>query len=157
MEDTLYPGSGGGAGAAASDHAGFASGGGGGGTGGGALRLTSETSITVSGQLLANGGDGGSVTNGGGCAGSGGVVWVQAPNLNIDWTISAQGGYAGASCADEASPDEDYRLGDYRGGMGRIRITTNSDSCDLIGQFSPPLADGCNLAETALRAYVSEY
>ena len=82
---------------------------------------------------------------------------MQAPNLNIDGTVSAQGGYAGVSCADEALPDADYRLEDYRGGMGRIRITTNSDSCDLSGQFSPPLADGCNPAETALRAYVSDY
>ena len=84
------------------------------GGGGGALRLTSETSITVSGQLLANGGDGGPATNGGGGggAGSGGVVWVQAPTLNIDGTVSAQDGYAGASCADEALPDADYRLED---------------------------------------------
>ena len=81
--------------------------------------MTSETSITVSGQLLANGGDGGLATNGGGGgAGSGGVVWVQAPVLYIDGKVSAQGGYAGASCADEENLSMDYRLADYRGGYG---------------------------------------
>src|SRR5262245_40713338 len=54
----------------------------GGGGGGGALRIESSTSITLTGSIIANGGDGsfGSATYGGG--GSGGGVHLIAPTIS---------------------------------------------------------------------------
>lgn len=71
--------------------------GGGGGGGGGALRIVSSASITVSGTISANGGDGGSgssnrciLGNGGG--GSGGSIHLIAPTLSGTGNLFAKEG-----------------------------------------------------------------
>ncbi|XP_061371138.1 uncharacterized protein LOC133313747 isoform X2 [Gastrolobium bilobum] len=76
-----------------------------GGEGGGIIRLVLNDSIEVSGDLLANGGDGG--IKGGG--GSGGSIYVEAHRMTGTGTISATGG-----------------VGFAGGGGGRISINVFS-------------------------------
>jgi hypothetical protein len=91
-----------------------------GGAGGGAIRICSDTSITINGLLFANGGPAGASTyiaggaiNYGGGAGSGGAIHLQSPSVTIgvDAAVQAKGGvYANNAFA---SP-------------GRIRIDANT-------------------------------
>jgi Stigma-specific protein, Stig1 len=140
----------------------------GGGGGGGALRVSSRVSITLDGQLLANGGPGGDAVIGtpaprcdpqpgaGGGGGSGGVVYLAAPVLQVApaAVVSAVGGAGG-----QASVFAGSLGGGGDGGFGRIRISTTPGSCTLAGTFSPPLVSAC--APTPLGqagfAYVGVY
>ncbi len=73
--------------------------GGAGGAGGGAIRIESSGTVTINGEISANGllgaksGDG--VTSGGG--GAGGSIWIQANVLAGNGTVSARGGSADAT------------------------------------------------------------
>src|SRR6185436_8360167 len=82
----------------------------GGGGGGGALKLSTLATITIGGQLLANGGEGGDADIGtgqnAGCnpqpgaaggGGSGGVIYLAAPSITVTngANISAVGGLGG--------------------------------------------------------------
>lgn len=127
---TFRPGSGGGGGPnnRVNCTRDFAQGGGGGG-GGGALRVTSSTRIVVgsSGRALANGGASGPDAG----AGSGGVVYLAAPEVRVaaGAVVQAVGGAPPATIST---------------GLGRIRLSVDPARCALDGAFNPPLADGCN-------------
>ena len=75
-----------------------------GGGGGGAIQISSGSSMTISGSILANGGDGfhtNTPTNqgGGGAGGSGGGILLEAPTLSISGTIAVDGGDGATSNA----------------------------------------------------------
>jgi hypothetical protein len=92
-----------------------------GGAGGGALQITSLTSITISGAVLAGGGGGhggtdcaaadGDVNSGPG-GGSGGAIVLQAPMIANTGVIAANGGGGGGSSSTgngSANPGQDGR------------------------------------------------
>jgi hypothetical protein len=167
VNTTLQPGSGGGGGSADYLNRPAFGGTSGGGGGGGALRVWSQTQITLNGRALANGGVGGDAyigTNGGaGCdpqpgaaggGGSGGVVFLRAPVLTVGprAQVSAAGGEGGVASL--------YATGGAGGvgGLGRIRISANPARCTLAGTFNPPLVSGCTPAPaTPGRAFVAAF
>jgi YD repeat-containing protein len=108
--NTLFMGSGGGAGGAMQGSRGSNAG-----AGGGAIKILAQ-SITIAGNLSANGANGSSngATTGG--AGSGGSIWLIAENISINGSVTAKGGTFGA-----------------RGGDGRIRL----DYTTLTGATDP--------------------
>lgn len=160
---TFYPGSGGGGGGGEQNGC---SGrcrpqqGMGGGGGGGALRLASTRSITLqSGAALrANGGLGGTTNSElGGCpggSGSGGVVYLSAPEIVCDGcALSATGG---------ARVDHPYsRAVGGAGGLGRLRLSVRVSRCQMGGTVNPPMpAGGCVVSPPGGSpgvAYVGEY
>jgi hypothetical protein len=152
--NTFHPGSGGGGGSADYNERPGPGGTSGGGGGGGAVRLWSATSITVSGQVLADGGAGGAAFVGAprdarcdpqpgaaGGGGSGGVIVLRAPSVTTlaSARVSAQGGAGGA-----ASPHATGGAGGA-GGPGRIRVSVERARCALAGTFLPALESGCAL------------
>ncbi len=102
---------------------------GGGGAGGGAILIVSSLSISINGQVLANGGAGGGglAINGsagwGGGGGSGGAIRCIAPIITGNGTLSANFGNAGKSGG--------------RGAIGRIRIEVFQAS--FSGTVVPPV------------------
>lgn len=161
--NTFQTGSGGGGGSADYLNRPSTSGTSGGGGGGGALRLATNSLITINGQLLANGGPGADAFEGTdssvGCApqpgaagggGSGGLIYLSAPNIAVGNTaiISAAGGDGG-----RASPNATGGNGGP-GGMGRIRLSVKPSFCNLLGYFNPPLAAGCAEANQVGSTYV---
>ncbi len=169
VDTTFYPGSGGGGGSGDYLNRPAFGGTSGGGGGGGALRIWSQTRITINGRVLANGGDGGDAYIGtnraAGCdpqpgaaggGGSGGVIFLRAPAVTtgVRARVSAAGGVGGAGSLYATGG------GGGDGGVGRIRLSVNAASCTLGGTFVPPLVSGC--AATAApgtqgRAYVASY
>jgi hypothetical protein len=138
----------------------------GGGGGGGALRLSTASTLTITGQLLANGGPGGDagIGNGSnaGCdpqpgaaggGGSGGVIYLAAPTISVanGAVISAKGGPGGLG--------SEFATGGAggAGGLGRIRLSATPSTCTLSGSFNPPLAGGCTPVSKAGAAYVGVY
>lgn len=100
--------------------------GGGGGAGGGAIRICSDTSITVSstgvlqpGAIYANGGNAGPGGETAGGPGSGGAIHLQAPTVSVSPTIS---GSASLSAKGGSHPSTSWDVAS----SGRIRIDTNS-------------------------------
>lgn len=89
----LYGGSGGGGGW---DASGGQLVGGVGGAGGGAIRIASDVSITVTGTMSANGGNGGMVSGGtaggNGGAGAGGTIHLVAPTIAGNGTLTVNSG-----------------------------------------------------------------
>ncbi|MBK8696623.1 MAG: hypothetical protein IPN17_31265 [Deltaproteobacteria bacterium] len=151
VTSTFHPGSGGGGAGGNNQRCSY--GGAGGGGGGGALRIVSPLAITVgvTGQLLANGGNGGSTPtadgSGGGGGGSGGVILLESPSLTVAGAVRAAGGAGGSSnvgCGADGGV----------GGLGRIRLSTGS-TCTLSGTFNPPLASGCAAGGTSGQANVT--
>jgi hypothetical protein len=164
---TFYPGSGGGGGSGDYlDRPAFGGTSGGGG-GGGALRLSSSASISITGQVLANGGAGGDAFIGigmnaqctpqpgaAGGGGSGGVIYLSAPSITVtpSATVSAAGG-SGGGTSEFATGG-----GGGNGGMGRIRLSVAPASCTLSGAFTPALQQGCTAKPAASGfAYVGVY
>lgn len=120
LDGILRGGFGGGAGAFASGD--YGSGGG----GGGFIKIMAAGNITITGtgNLLADGGDGGAAgpDGGGGGGGSGGVIWLQtSSNIIIDGVVSADGGLGGAAA-----------LGGGLGGAGGFGIIRLEDSDGVI-------------------------
>jgi hypothetical protein len=165
---TLHPGSGGGGGSADYLNRPAYGGTSGGGGGGGALRILTAADISITGQVLANGGAGGDANIGtsmsSGCdpqpgaaggGGSGGVIYLGAPTISVSSsaTVSAQGGNGGAKSL--------YATGGAggNGGLGRIRISATSSTCTLSGTFAPPLSAGCAATTPAVsgKVYVGAY
>jgi len=163
---TFQAGSGGGGGSADYLNRPVYGGTSGGGGGGGALRLMTVSTITVNGQILANGGPGadanignGSIANcdpqpgaaGGG--GSGGLIYLAAPTITVasSATISAKGGVGGLG--------SEFATGGAggSGGPGRIRLSVAPSSCKLSGSFNPPLAAGCTETNKVGATYVGAY
>ena len=93
--------------------------GGRGGKGGGVLRLIAAKTITIDGQVTANGEAGGSSGSyGGGGGGSGGGILIAAQKkVTVTGSISAAGGAGGAGSS--------YSGG--AGGLGRIKILNSGD------------------------------
>jgi hypothetical protein len=163
---TFQTGSGGGGGSADYLNRPVFGGTSGGGGGGGALRLTSQTSITIDGQVLANGGAGGDagIGNGlnancdpqpgaGGGGGAGGVIYLSAPVITVGGaaTVSAAGGTGGAQSEFATGG------GGGAGGMGRIRLSVTPSTCSLSGSFTPSLASSCAPTKKAGAAYIGVY
>lgn len=92
--------------------------GGSGGRGGGVLRLMAEKTITIAGQVTANGSNGGSATNAsysGGGGGSGGGVLLATPDkITISGSISTLGGGGGSGTQAGGN-----------GGQGRVKLLNN--------------------------------
>lgn len=104
-----------------------------GGNGGGVLRLMARKSITLAGQVTANGASG--ATNpsgyGGGGGGSGGGILIATPEkITISGSISANGGGAGTG---------GYTAGP--GGLGRVKVL-NSGSTTVTGTITATLTQG---------------
>ncbi|MBO6935991.1 MAG: putative metal-binding motif-containing protein [Deltaproteobacteria bacterium] len=143
---TFEPGSGGGGGASSAipnadnaSHAGGAGGAGGG--GGGALRLAASVAIVVpvGGAVRANGGLPGGISpvrfqppdrrQGCGGGGSGGVIYLASPRVEVQGILSAAGA-SGVVNRCNAGGD---------GGLGRIRVSTYPAECLLaVGNTTPP-------------------
>lgn len=115
-----------------------------GGKGGGSIRLIAKTSITIQGQILADGSAGASSGASGAGGGSGGSVLLAAPSVKITGTVSAQGGKGGSG-----NPSVGYG-GSASGGDGAdgwikiLRGDTYSNTGTLRGaarveSFLPPL------------------
>lgn len=99
-------------------------GGGGGGGGGGAFMFHVVGTLSGSGQLLANGGNGGAAGPGncaasGGGGGSGGGILLAARTLAFTGAVSVRGGTGGANA--NAGCSGDYNRGGH-GGEGRVRF-----------------------------------
>jgi len=101
----LIGGSGGGGGAIWTTTAEY-----GGGGGGGAILIASSTSITVTGSITANGGDG---YGGWSAGGSGGGIRLIANTISGTGNISAKGGNLGST---------------NKGGAGRIRLEASTNN-----------------------------
>jgi hypothetical protein len=163
---TFQTGSGGGGGSADYQNRPSRSGTSGGGGGGGALRLTTPSSITINGQLLADGGPGGDAFIGTGLesncnpepgaaggGGSGGLVYLVAPAITVSSgaIISAVGG-AGGKPSPHATGG-----GGGGGGLGRIRFSVDASACTLLGLFNPPVVNGCAITTQPGAAYIGAY
>jgi hypothetical protein len=163
---TFQTGSGGGGGSADYLNRPEFGGSSGGGGGGGALRLSTPASVTINGQVLANGGAGGDAFIGTGSTtdcnpqpgsagggGSGGVIFISAPVISVGSgaTISAVGG-AGGATSEFATGG-----GGGAGGLGRIRLSITPATCTLGGTFNPPLVSGCTAASSSGKTYVGAY
>ncbi len=163
---TFQPGSGGGGGSSDYLNRPFFGGTSGGGGGGGALMLSTPATISISGQVLANGGVGGDAFIGtgsatmcnpqpgaGGGGGSGGIIYMTAPSITVSSgaVISAVGGTGGAQSEFATGG------GGGAGGIGRIRLSVTPSTCTLSGTFSPPLASGCSAASASGSTYIGVY
>jgi len=131
----------------------------GGGGGGGALRIASSRSITLApaSVVRVTGGAGGTTTAAiGGCpggSGSGGVVYLSAPEVRCDRCVlhaaggpAVSSGYAGANGG--------------AGGMGRIRMSVVPSRCAIGATTAPPMPAGGCAASTAARSgevYIGAY
>jgi len=140
----------------------------GGGGGGGAIKLTSATTITLTGQILAAGGAGGDAVIGigsdancdpqpgaAGGGGSGGVIYLAAPVVTVasGAVVSTAGGVGGAGSEFATGG------GGGKGGTGRIRLSVTAPTCaTLKGSFTPPLPTSCAAGSTATGvAYIGTY
>ena len=131
---SLVGGSGGGGGSGGLGGASTGYGGAGGGAGGGVLKIVATGTIEVAagGVLRADGGTGGSCQDigavGGGGAGAGGAIWLSAPTVTNDGTVSAMGGvncFLNGGAAD-----------DGEGGNGRVRVD-NAGGTTPAGSYTP--------------------
>ncbi|MEM9191599.1 MAG: hypothetical protein AAGF12_20665 [Myxococcota bacterium] len=149
---TFRPGSGGGGGG----NANTGSGGTGGGGGGGAIRISSLVRIEITGGVFANGGStliSGQSTQGGG-GGSGGVVYLAAPELQISLggRVTANGGEGGQT------GNAAHAGGD--GGIGRIRISTDPEACEINTSFDDiagPSPGTCSTSNGPGEVYIGVY
>ncbi|HAT73615.1 MAG TPA: hypothetical protein DCS08_01255, partial [Candidatus Moranbacteria bacterium] len=66
-----------------------------GGAGGGSAKLVISGTLSLTGSILADGGNGSNGTGGGGGAGSGGSIWIQSGSITNSGTIRAKGGNGG--------------------------------------------------------------
>jgi len=117
--------------------------GGTGGGGGGAVKITAPC-IVVTGEIVSNGGDGGTSNyegvggagdGAGAGGGSGGAIWLRAANVQLGSGIQATGGAGGTTVNGPTS----YRGGDGgAGGAGRIRV----DAATVTGSTNPPYSNG---------------
>jgi len=129
--DRLLPligGSGGGGGAGGGAFAGS-----GGGGGGGALLIAATGTLTVNGEILANGADsgefGGAAPGGGGGGGAGGGIRLVATTIAGDGPIEARGG-RGWTNTNNPSSDNGW------GAVGRIRL--EAENITRVAATNPP-------------------
>lgn len=100
--------------------------GGGGGGGGGAILIASNTTVSITGSILANGGKGADSTGAGlgatGGGGSGGAIRIVADVISGNGSVLARAGAAGTLSS--SGPASVYDAG--AGGAGRIRLEANT-------------------------------
>ncbi len=103
-----------------------------GGNGGGVLRLIASKSITIAGQVTANGASGGNGSSyGGGGGGSGGGILVATPDkITVSGSIAANGGGGGSG---------PYTAG--AGGLGRVKVL-NGGTISVTGTITATLTQG---------------
>jgi hypothetical protein len=139
LATALQGGSGGASGSTASGPGGVSGGGGGGGAV--LIRSTGIVSISASGSILANGGNGAVSANGSSGGGSGGAIVVVTPVLNHSGALQANGGHGGGgSCCGSGGG----------GGGGRILVAANAAGLGTYSvnggitaaAFSPPHTPG---------------
>lgn len=103
---------------------GFTSAGSGGGGGGGAMLIASSATVSVNGELKADGGNSGAVNSasggGSGGGGAGGAIRIIASTISGNGVISASAGQAGTVDISNYSEDNYPRGGN--GSDGRIRL-----------------------------------
>ena len=95
-----------------------------GGAGGGAIRLEAN-SITLGGQILANGGNGINNGNWDGAGGAGGSIWIVAQTFNSDEYVAGNISANGGNTHDSNTSSSDSGSG---GGGGRIAIDVVTDN-----------------------------
>ena len=98
-----------------------------GGGGGGAMLLAVSGTLTLDGQIIATGGDGGEMTSTSGGGGSGGAVRLVSSLLRGMGLIDVSGGLG--------EPNVNAPWGGGDGGTGRVRI--EADNFDFTGQVTP--------------------
>ncbi|MGH7404527.1 MAG: DUF2341 domain-containing protein [Candidatus Methylomirabilales bacterium] len=112
--------------------------GGGGGGAGGAIQIYATGSVTLTGTITAQGGNGGNGytsggSSGGGGGGSGGAILLQSGTVTASGTLTTAGGTGGTGAAGGA------------GGSGRIRIDGLAASATVPGtagsKFIGPVID----------------
>lgn len=126
VDADVQPGSPGGRGYSSSTTAGSA-----GGKGGGVLRLIADT-ITIHGQLTANGQAGSDGTHAGG-GGSGGGILIAGDVVRIGGAVSAVGGSGGRG---------PYSYHGYDGGDGRVKILYGAELDTTGASISGALTQG---------------
>ncbi len=129
-----YLGSGGGGGSPDTESDGDSSGNvtGTGGDGGGLIAVYAGGTLTVSGEVTADGDDGTDAVsvggeNGGAGGGSGGQILLAAPTVTLSGTVSAAGGAGSTSSSSNISTPYGSAFGGD-GGDGRVRIDADSTS-----------------------------
>ena len=128
------------------------------GAGGGAIQLVAGSTIRLlpEGTISASGAPGSSVGGRGAGGGSGGAILLEAPNVVVVGSLTANGGDGGlevngnvARGASETNPARNGASGSLQqgggGGLGRIRINTSGASANIGASsgISPLTADGC--------------
>ena len=113
--------------------------GGAGGAGGGVLRLFAN-SLTIAGEVTANGANGSAPSHttedgGGGGGGAGGGILLAAPSITLTGTVSVQGG-TGGSGAGASDPHGGA------GGLGRIKILSSNASPSTTGTLTGVAVQG---------------
>lgn len=138
---SFYSGAGGGGGAGDEGR--------GGGGGAGAIRIWSSKTITITGQLLANGGRGGDsggdpncCQGGSGGGGSGGAIWLGAQSIYNSGTLTAVGGRGGYAQSIRGGATGNGGSG----GNGRIRLGGRTIS--NYGILNPPAPPTCSATVT---------
>ncbi|MDT8282015.1 MAG: hypothetical protein RQ982_04295 [Gammaproteobacteria bacterium] len=140
---------------------GFTTVGSGGGGGGGAILIASSTTVTVNGELKADGGNSGSVNSvsggGSGGAGAGGAIRIIATTVSGNGVISANAGQAGTVTI-PGYPWPQFSKGG-NGSVGRIRLeaenflrttaTTPSYSLASPGDLFVPGLPGVRITSVA--------
>ncbi|HWL95655.1 MAG TPA: hypothetical protein VNT79_19205 [Phycisphaerae bacterium] len=99
------------------------------GAGGGAILMAAANTITITGQITANGGDGSVAAGRGGGAGSGGGIRLVANQINSTGSLRAVGGSAVSNFGDSGGA----------GAVGRIRAEGNNVS---ISDSTPSFSAG---------------
>ena len=131
-----------------------------GGAGGGSIQLVAGGRIVVSatGSVSANGYGGRGDSSDGGGGGSGGSILLEAPEVVVEGSLSANGGNGGVLLTGDAAegarmgrvPAEAGRRESSRaqgggGGFGWIRINTMTATASVSrGTFSPDSTTGCS-------------
>jgi hypothetical protein len=138
---SFYTGSGGGGGAGDEGR--------GGGGGAGAIRIWSSKTITITGQILANGGRGGDsggdpncCQGGSGGGGSGGAIWLGAQSIYNSGTLTAVGGRGGYAQSIRGGATGNGG----NGGNGRIRL--GGSTISNYGILNPPAPPTCSATVT---------
>lgn len=131
----------------------------GGGAGGGAILIASSSSITISGTITANGGNGGSLSgcfNAGGGGGAGGGIRLLAPTVSGSGTLSALGGGGGGFQGTNGSKGA-IRLeaftDNFAGSISGTPLTLGSPFSTFIPATGPPSVaiasiNGVNVSQT---------
>ena len=76
--------------------------------------------------------------SGSGGGGSGGVVYLSAPRMDLHGTMDARGGAGGANRQTECAS-----VTGGAGGLGRVRLSVDPSQCSPPDTSFPPVGTGC--------------